>query len=751
MSFSIYLNSSDKNPSDQINDLMKNYILNSNTRIILGFANFNITDSDTIPGIDNMSADDIKNLVTLVHNSYPNTKDIPKISLSIGGNNLFTNSELYSKPTELADNINKLLIKHNFDGVDFNIGNPSPVPSDFINNTSSLINTLRSINKDLNITLTTGAQAWVPDNYEKYLIRQTIDNINAWQVMEHDLDIFSYENYFEQIRYDVNYYINTWRINPNKIIVIIKPGIDNTGIDNDKHNLSLSDALSVTKLVKDTLSQGMGIWTSFIDSKVCDGNDPNTYSTEIKTLLELYPPGPYPPPPDPPTSKPFTKDEIDKIRVNLQKLFSLNQSMNMQQEQIIDDVFNRLHGSSQDLSDDPKSENWAIIAQTIMGFVAVALAESFPVVDFIAIIAIGIVDYLSQKSPILEENRDIYLDVDCSNLIGRVTKTYNAQQIYNGYMHDVPNRYRDQELSYLNIKYTLRDFINIDIPEQGSSLYSTIVELNGRQFRQQITIPEMIKMNYWNIYFIEDAHVWPDPINPKDLFGYLFFPQYVRYLENQRKRDFNKENVGIGCRIFANDEIWSVYPNTKHAEAFGSNNDNLKESYINAIQSFIKQFPSAMVGPWTVTNKKTYSFRWYICQDNSKVTNKNPYYHIANEEFMQWLFIDDSVGNVVNTEGVLYRNDALASGIFNYNNYIPKDNVIDDGEQVLFKSSDTEYLYPGCSVYVTSNRVYCGTSPNVRSNTKSIEKQSIFKNICSYISKMCCRSTSTSIFKRKSD
>ena len=215
MSFSIYVNTSDKNANDQIEDLKSDYIINTNTRVILASANFNITNTDSIPGIDNMSTDDVISLIDSLQAIYKtynkNDKDDNnKISLSFGGKHNFANSELYNKPIELANNINQLLTKFKFDGVDFNITDSLPVPSDFVNNVSLLINTLRSINPKLYITLTTAAQAWESNNYEHSLISSTIDNINAWQVMEYDLNINT----------DLYVYVNQIQNDIQKLIII---------------------------------------------------------------------------------------------------------------------------------------------------------------------------------------------------------------------------------------------------------------------------------------------------------------------------------------------------------------------------------------------------------------------------------------------------------------------------------------------------------------------------------------------------
>jgi hypothetical protein len=702
LSFSLYVNTSDKNPIDQVKDLMKDFILNNNTRIILAFASFNINDSNTIPGLDNMSIDDIYNIIKLVKSTNA------KIILSIGGKYYFNNSDLYNYPTQLANNINGLVQKFNFDGVDFDFGDTSPVFGSFTQNAISLINTLRSINNNLHITLTTAAQAWSPDNYEKDLILSTIDSINAWQVMEHDLYISQSDVYLSQIMFDMNYYKNApWSINPNKTIVVIKPGIDNTGIDDNKHNLSLSDATSVAQFAKNNKYQGICLWTSYIDSKGCDGNVPNKYSTDIKTLLESYAPGPYPSPPDVPTSPIFTADEITKIQSNLDVIMDFNTACFNEQGQVINEVFTKLQGSQFSPPKDTGNSIWLEIVQTGLEILAVALAN--PIFDVVVILFNSLVSYTSENADKLAGYLDVNLNDDASDLFGRNLNSYNANQIYLGYMHKYPNVYKDQQFTYNDKVYTLRDLISITLPQKDDPNFNKVVEIQCRAFRQKITIPEMIKMQFWDIYFVQDNN------NPIVYYGESYRPSEITKMNGaQRSRPFDQNNVGNGVRIFANDEVWYAQPSYEHISAFGNSNDDLKGSYLNAINLFIHGipsqsvdgFPASFVHPWTVTDKSVYSFRWYIFEGYEKIPSGIKNYTIANGEFIKWLFIDDGAGNITNENGVIYRADILSTGIFSYGNYIPKENILPSNESVIFKSTDYEYMYPGCPDTVKSNKIY---------------------------------------------
>ena len=276
MSYSTYITSWDKNPYVQVQDMLNNNVIKPNTRIILAFASFNFSSTTYIPGLNNLSIDDLIKLTNLVHLNNA------KISLSIGGATYpFYNSDLYSKPGDLANNINIMLNKCNFDGVDFDIEDSSTnVPRDFATNTASLINTLRSLNNNLNITLTTPAQAWGSTNYQQSLLNMTIGNINAWQPMEYDLWINPTLDYYSQIEYDIDYYINTWGVNSKKIILGLMPGKNDLSQD-----LTLEYALNLTTFAKNNELQGVMTWDANIDSNGIDDNAPYAYSLGIQSIL----------------------------------------------------------------------------------------------------------------------------------------------------------------------------------------------------------------------------------------------------------------------------------------------------------------------------------------------------------------------------------------------------------------------------------------------------------------------------------
>jgi chitinase len=274
--YTTYVTTWNNDPFNQIDDMISRNVVQSNTRIVLAFASFNFSATTYIPGFGNISMDEVKDIVDLVHEQNA------KISLSIGGATYpFYGSDLYDSPGDLASNINTVLNTCGFDGVDFDIEDSYlNVPSNFANQAGSLINTLKSLNNNLYITLTTPAQAWAMGCYQQQLLNLTFGNLSAWQPMEYDLWIDPTSDYYNQIQYDINFYINSWSVNPGKIILGLMPGKDDMGRD-----LTLQNALNLTSFALDKNLMGVMTWDANIDGNGVDGNAPYAYSMGIQSLL----------------------------------------------------------------------------------------------------------------------------------------------------------------------------------------------------------------------------------------------------------------------------------------------------------------------------------------------------------------------------------------------------------------------------------------------------------------------------------
>jgi chitinase len=286
MSFTTYLESWSK-PQNVVNQMIAAGALTNNSRLVLAFASFNFTSQTYIPGDQNMSLSDVQALTNLVLSRGA------RISLSIGGATYpFLNSDLYNQPGDLATNIDAVLTRCGFDGVDFDIEDSyASVPQDFAQKAAAVINSLRALNGGLYISLTTPAQAWSSGMYQQSLLNFTYDSINAWQPMEYDLWLAPAPNgtggavsYVDQIKSDVNYYIKSWSVQPSKLILGLMPGADDMG-----HNLSLQDTLNLTSFSQATGLQGIMTWDANLDAAGRDQNAPFAYMMGIQSQLSKAP------------------------------------------------------------------------------------------------------------------------------------------------------------------------------------------------------------------------------------------------------------------------------------------------------------------------------------------------------------------------------------------------------------------------------------------------------------------------------
>jgi len=274
--FSVYVTYWDNDLQTQITDMIDKGVIKKGMRVILAFASFNFISSQYIPGFGSVTMDEVRDTIQLIHsvNAY--------ISLSIGGATypLF-GSDLYADPDTLAENISGLITNVGFDGVDFDIEDSyTNVPTNFATTAATLINMTRKLNPSLYITLTTPAQAWSAEMYQKTLLNYTISALSAWQPMEYDLWINQGSDYSSQIQADIDYYVTEWSIPVDKIILGLM-----CGPDDENHVLTLKDALTMATYAQTEYLKGVMMWDAGIDAHGCAGNAPYAYSLGIQAEL----------------------------------------------------------------------------------------------------------------------------------------------------------------------------------------------------------------------------------------------------------------------------------------------------------------------------------------------------------------------------------------------------------------------------------------------------------------------------------
>jgi len=392
------------------------------------------------------------------------------------------------------------------------------------------------------------------------------------------------------------------------------------------------------------------------------------------------------------TTPDLTQDEIAKIKINLNTLMSMNEKVYGETTAIIPEVWGMLKGAQEkNNAPDSDKDSYKKILVTALDIAGIITEQ--PEIDIAAAILGGVFDYLSTGTN-SKDNTNVNFDTDFGLLSARNTSSYNAINIMIGNMFDDPNKYRDQQWVIQNPTrwYTLRDLIDIVVPNKDTTLFQLAVQAQGRQYRNQITVPEMIKMQFWDLYFVQDAAFSGSNFGDCYVPGPPGQPNPPGGIE--RNRNNNKSDIGNGVRIFANDEILHFHGDYVHAQAYGTDDNDLKTSYLNAVASFIKQFPAAFIYPYSITDSTVKSWRFYIMEGYDKIPSPSPNYGVANGEFMKWLFIDDGAGNIVNPDGVGYRYDIIcANNIMRNEHMVPYECDYNRSENLILNACDL--AHPG--------------------------------------------------------
>lgn len=278
--YTTYITTWGPNPVAQVQSMISNGAINSNTMVDISFASYNWDPNNPgiIPGLQGVNSSDLKQIVDLIH------KAGGKVSLSVGGANSAYNyygSTMYGQPWLVATYLNQAIQNYGLDGVDFDVeGNASLMPADFANQQAQVINTLRSLNSSVYISLTLPAQAWGTKDYQQQLLNLTIGNIDTFAPMEYDLWVDPAHSYAQQVQWDINYYITNWKIPPDKITLGLMPGPDDMN-----RNLSLQDAIDLAKWAKSQGLYGVMTWDADNDAQGVDGNQPYAYTRGIESVL----------------------------------------------------------------------------------------------------------------------------------------------------------------------------------------------------------------------------------------------------------------------------------------------------------------------------------------------------------------------------------------------------------------------------------------------------------------------------------
>jgi len=390
-------------------------------------------------------------------------------------------------------------------------------------------------------------------------------------------------------------------------------------------------------------------------------------------------------------SLPFTPDEVTTIQSSITNLQDILNEIYNTNSNVITEVQNML---TIEPPSDPKVNSWNDIFEMALGVITAVSTPYFgPSAEIVAALLGGSVEHVTNDKDAQKiTNIDLNDSQGFGFMMARLTNTYNAMGLYLAAVSKDPDYFRDTEFSIpvaryppLNGKtFTIRHLLTISVPKADSVMGKEFILSQTNGFRSAITKPEMQKKKYWWVYFIQDKNY------KGSQFGNAYHPtgNYNPWPRtcaapggNLCVRKMNDNDLGKGVGIFANDEIWHHHPDYVHVQSVGQNECHSQDDYINnfmlAIHDFTTKFPSAHVGPYTIDkdNNEIRYHRWYVTNGSSalcdgsesgaidhKICNPAPgaeNFGLATGEFLNWLFIDDGAGNIVNKNGVGYRDDVL--------------------------------------------------------------------------------------------
>lgn len=395
--------------------------------------------------------------------------------------------------------------------------------------------------------------------------------------------------------------------------------------------------------------------------------------------------------PTDPESLPLTPDEVSKIQTSIDNLQGILDEIYMTNGNVITEVQNML---TEDPPPDPQVSVWSNIFEMALGSIA-AIAEPVvgPTAEVVAIILGGSVEHVTKDK---EAEKITGIDLNDSKGFGlmssRLTNTYTAQGLYLAAVAKDPNLFRDKEFAIPATSYpplggksiTIRRLLAFPIPKSDSVVGKKFLLLQTNSFRSNIAKPEMQKKKYWWVYFVQDK------IFKGSQFGNAYHPtgNYNPWPRrcaapggNLNTRKMTDGDLGKDVGIFANDEILHHHPGYTFVKSVGQNDCHTQDDYISnfmlAVKDFTQKFPSAHIGPYTIdkANNEIRYHKWFVmtgqnpaCDGSEsgaidhKICNPAPgeeNFGLATGEFLNWLYIDDGAGNIVNPNGVGYRDDVI--------------------------------------------------------------------------------------------
>ena len=357
----------------------------------------------------------------------------------------------------------------------------------------------------------------------------------------------------------------------------------------------------------------------------------------------------------------LTPEEITKIQNNLIVLKKFYKDLYLVQGNIITEVWAILKTKSYQESSNTTA-TWLKNTLTTCGVLCSIIAVCFAATGVGIGFAIGaaligaLASYIGTNMESKEiTGYDITGDMGFSAALN--TKNFNHMTKVFDHFIDNTNDCRDCKFDCNGQSYTLRDLLKDDLKE--GTLYDNLLILSGRVYRNSLVMPELtrdVTKQFLDLYFIQDV------IRGENVdHGHCYQPCAAPIPPGiQRERAYNTNEAGAGAGIWSNQEVVH-FNHCNQVDVYGTDNNDLTNSYLMAIKEFTQKMPSTFIYPWSVTSEKIYSQKFFIVMGYDKLRDdqNSPNYTLPENDFLNWLFIDDGAGHIINPEGVCFRYDAL--------------------------------------------------------------------------------------------
>jgi hypothetical protein len=369
----------------------------------------------------------------------------------------------------------------------------------------------------------------------------------------------------------------------------------------------------------------------------------------------------------------LSPEDIKKIQDNLELIKEYNEKLIKAKDIVLQAALPILIDKAMS-GTDSKTE-WQKNALNIASIVCAVVAAATFVAPPVAAAFAGASAILSTTAQFLgshKESKDI-TGQDLSEVTGYQVEFNNTIIILTNkmldYFKDHVNENRDAVFKVNDKEYKLRDFAHNDF--QKGTVWDDSITLAQRVYRNSFVTKQLAREQVLDLYFIQDMIKWKYGSRSYEYksveHGHCFQPCAAPNPPGvQRSIRYNQSSLGKGIPIMDNSAFTHFNKNQYcdfDVRGTAENNDQLTNSYFNAMKEFINRMPPTMIYPWSVTDQSVSWQRFYIVLGKPKLRDdaNDPNYAVPGSDFMYWLFIDDGFGNIVNPNAVGFRYDILRS------------------------------------------------------------------------------------------